>query len=141
MELLGMHGNSNSGAGWVQKGDGTNDYLLAELKSTDAKSIRILFEDMWKLQAQAAVEHKVPIFLIQDLTNNEIYVMMLPSDIHTVAKYLKTGETKEITHIGIDYGEEESQTVTTTIVAGSADARNEFYETRAKQRKGKGDLF
>ena len=46
MSALGFVPTSNSGAGWIEKEDGQNDYLIAQLKSTDAMSISIHQKDI-----------------------------------------------------------------------------------------------
>ena len=65
MSALGLKPTKNSGAGWVEKEDGQNDHLIAQLKSTDAASISIKHRDIEILEANALVAHKVPVFVIQ----------------------------------------------------------------------------
>lgn len=99
MKQLGLNPTKNSGAGWVEKGDGKNDYIIAELKSTEKKSISVKFEDLAKIEEHGLVANKIPIFCIQDLTNDEVFVMMKPENIVSVAKYLKTGVGEKAANI------------------------------------------
>lgn len=91
MKSLGLKPTINSGAGQIEKGDGQNDYIIAELKSTEKKSISVKFADIAKLEEQAIVAKKIPVFVIQDLTNHESYVMIKPDQLEDVAKYLRLG--------------------------------------------------
>ena len=46
MGALGLKPTKNSGSGWIEKEDGQNDYLICQLKSTDAQSIKVNQKDM-----------------------------------------------------------------------------------------------
>lgn len=93
MQRLGLRPTKNSGSGWIEKADGQNDYIICELKSTEKASIGVKWADIAKLEEQAIVTGKLPIFAINDLTNNEVYVIMKPELITEVAKYLRIGKT------------------------------------------------
>ena len=41
MKSLGLIPTKNSGSGWIEKEDGQNDYVICQLKSTDAQSIKV----------------------------------------------------------------------------------------------------
>ena len=75
MEALGLRATKNSGSGWIEKEDGQNDYLICQLKSTDAQSIRINQKDIRILESNANVAHKIPIFAIQFLNTGEVWLM------------------------------------------------------------------
>lgn len=92
MQQLGLVPTKNSGSGWVEKADGQNDYVICELKSSEKASIGVKWADIAKLEEQAIVSQKLPVFAIQDLTNNETYVIVKPEILQEVAKYLKTGK-------------------------------------------------
>lgn len=92
MKSLGLQPTKNSGSGWIEKADGQNKYILCELKSTEKASIGVKFADIAKLEEQAAVAGKYPLFAIQDLTNNEVFVILKPEHIQDIAKYLKLGK-------------------------------------------------
>lgn len=93
MESLGLRPTKNSGAGWVEKEDGENDYIMCQLKSTDAQSIRVNLSDIQVLEVHAAVSHKLPIFAIQFLATGDIWVMAKPADFCSVAEYMQVGKT------------------------------------------------
>lgn len=112
MKRLGLKPTVGSGAGWIEKEDGQNEYLIAQLKSTDAQSIGIKLFDIHKLEYNAMVTHKVPVFVIQFLETDEVFVMSRPSDLLSVAKYLECGEKTAIK-------EEENINIVETIVANT----------------------
>ena len=92
MESLGLRPTINSGSTWREKEDGTNDYLICQLKSMDAQSIRVQQKDIRMLEHNAAIEHKIPMFAIQFLNTGEVWLMAKPGDFRDVAEYLDTGE-------------------------------------------------
>lgn len=99
MERLGLKPTKNSGAGWIEKEDGQNEYLICQLKTTDAGSISVKKKDLDVLEYNAGVSHKTPIFVLQfiDNTTEDIWIMMKPENIKDVSEYLKTGECKKAT--------------------------------------------
>ena len=92
MSALGLKPTKNSGAGWVEKEDGQNDHLIAQLKSTDANSIRINLRDIEVMEANALVCHKVPVFVIQFLGTEDVFIMARPNDMEQVVQYINTGD-------------------------------------------------
>lgn len=94
MQSLGLKPTKNSGSGWVEKEDGQNDYLICQLKSTDAQSISVKQKDIRILEYNASVSHKLPIFAIQFLNTGEIWLMAKPEDFTQISEYINTGETK-----------------------------------------------
>lgn len=94
MEMLGMRQVPGSGNGWVAKEDGENEHLLCQLKSTDGNSIGIKKIDIDKLLLNAETEHKLPVFAVQFLKSDEVYLLVRPIDIEEVAEYLSTGVVK-----------------------------------------------
>lgn len=95
MEALGLKPTKNSGAGWIEKEDGQNDYLIAQLKSTDAMSIRVQQKDINILEENARICHKTPLFVIQFLNNNDVFIMVRPEDIGQVNQYINTGRCEK----------------------------------------------
>lgn len=91
MKRLGLKPTKNSGAGWIEKEDGYNEFLLSQLKSTDAGSISVKLKDIHILEYNAVVSHKIPVFVIQFLQTGELFVMAKPADLPSVAKYLECG--------------------------------------------------
>lgn len=88
---LGLEPTKNSGSGWIEKEDGQSEALICQLKSTDASSIRVVKQDLDTLQHNAHVSHKLPVFAIQFLQSNEVYVVLKPEVLEEVAQYLQTG--------------------------------------------------
>ena len=77
--------------------------MICQLKSTDAKSIKIVKSDIDTLEYNALVAHKLPVFVIQFLSTNECFLVLRPEDITDIAKYLKTGEvSSERFNLGIE---------------------------------------
>lgn len=91
MEQLGLKPTVNSGSGWIQKEDGQNEAVICQLKSTDAQSISVKLDDIRTLQYNAQTVHKLPVFAIQFLQSNEVFVLVSPQHLQEVAKYLKDG--------------------------------------------------
>ena len=107
MKSLGLKPTKNSGSGWIEKEDGQNDYVICQLKSTDAQSIKVNQKDIRILEHNAAVCNKLPLFAIQFLNINEVWLMMKPEDVTEIAKYIEDGEckrTEDIFGTGIDFG-------------------------------------
>lgn len=140
MRSLGLKPTVNSGSGWIEKEDGQNDHIICQLKSTDAQSIRILQKDIRMLEDNATVVHKVPVFAIQFLNTNEVFIMCRPEDITQVSQYIETGECQRP---GIDYGIDLSETTETKprvkkTIKSSGSAREMFHQEREnKFKKGK----
>lgn len=91
MRSIGLKPTKNSGAGWVEKEDGQNDFVICQLKSTDAKSISVKLQDIHTLEYNASVCHKLPLFAIQFLSTGEVWLMAKPTDFVEVSKYISTG--------------------------------------------------
>ena len=96
MKLLGLEPTPNSGSGWLVKEDGQNENVICQLKSTDNNSIKINKLDLDKLSYNSLVVHKLPVFAIQFLSSNEVYLLVKPEDITDIAKYINTGEKPKI---------------------------------------------
>lgn len=92
MKSLGLKGTPGSG-NKIIKEDGQNDHLIAQLKSTDGSSITIKLADINSLMYNAAVTHKLPLFINQFI-DGPVLVSMRLQDIPVIAEYLKTGEVK-----------------------------------------------
>lgn len=106
MESLGLKPTINSGSTWIEKEDGQSEDIICQLKSTDANSIRIVKKDIDTLIYNSMVVHKIPIFAIQFLSTNEVFLLVRPEDIKQVSSYLK-GERidkSSTDFLGIEYG-------------------------------------
>ena len=95
MKALGLKPTPNSGSGPLFKEDGDNDYLICQLKSTDAQSIRVHQKDIRMLEHNATISHKIPIFAIQFLNTGEVWLMAKPIDFQAVSEYLDLGYIKQ----------------------------------------------
>lgn len=140
MERLGLQPTKNSGSGWIEKEDGQSENLICQLKSTDAQSIKIEKKDMDTLQYNALVAHKLPVFAIQFLQSDEVYLVLKPETLEDVAKYLKTGEyINDDLSVGIDLSECEDVTVyPERVIKSSSNARERFHKENAQKfKKGK----
>ena len=104
MKSLGLKPTKNSGSGWIEKEDGQNDYVICQLKSTDAQSIKVNQKDIRTLEKNAMIEHKIPMFAIQFLNTGEVWLMLKPYDLPDAAEYILTGSIKEnrVEQLGID---------------------------------------
>lgn len=102
MKSLGLNPTPNSGSGWICKEDGQTDDLICQLKSTDANSIKINKNDLDTLEYNSLVEHKLPVFVIQFLQSNEVYLVLRPEDLKDVVKFIKTGKVSEERFLGVE---------------------------------------
>ena len=85
MKQLGLEPTPNSGSGWIVKEDGQSEDVICQLKSTDAMSIKINLKDIETLEYNALVAHKLPVFAIQFLCNNQTYLLVKPEDLQDVS--------------------------------------------------------
>lgn len=138
MEQLGLKPTVNSGSGWIEKEDGQNDAVICQLKSTDAQSITVKLDDIKTLQYNAQTEHKLPVFAIQFLQSNEVFVLVSPEDLTQVSKYLRDGNKPrhdeffdEISQI-----EDTSSTDARRMITSSNNAREQVRnEMQSKNKK------
>ena len=135
MKALGLKPTKNSGSGWIEKEDGQNDYIIAQLKSTDAMSIRVQQKDIAILEQNARVCHKTPCFVIQFLNNGDVFVMARPGDLEQVVEYINTGRCEKPPEPIV----EETTTIrkSNRVIKSSKSMRDKFHEEREKtwQRK------
>lgn len=130
MEALGLRPTKNSGAGWIEKEDGQNDYLIAQLKSTDASSIKVNLRDIEIMEANALVSHKVPVFVIQFLGTGDIFIMARPSDMEQVVQYINTGHCQRPSD---DFEVTEGKKPKVKKIRSSEDSRNAFWDSKRKE--------
>ena len=141
MRSLGLKPTKNSGSGWIEKEDGQNDYIICQLKSTDAASIKVNQKDIRILEYNASVASKLPVFAIQFLNTNEVWLMMKPEDVTNVAQYIETGECdKQENMFGIEAGEdvgEVKQNYTYVVAGGCSCGRTAFMKELEKKHEKK----
>lgn len=131
MKSLGLKPTVNSGSTWIEKEDGQNDYVICQLKSTDAQSIKINQKDIRVLEENAIVAHKLPVFAIQFLNTNEVWLMVKPIDISEIAKFVETG--KCVTSKPIIQNSDSETKRDIAKIKSNADARNAFHDERNKK--------
>lgn len=136
MQQLGLEPTPNSGSGWIVKEDGQNENIICQLKSTDANRITVVKQDLDKLEYNANVTHKLPVFAIQFIKSNDTYLMVRPEDLVNVAQYLKTGEAPNI-DFGVEITEHEMKPKKKKAIKSSSNARTEFLKDNDKQYKKK----
>lgn len=136
MQSLGLQPTKNSGSGWIEKEDGQNDYVICQLKSTDAQSIKVNQKDIRILEKNARIEHKYPLFAIQFLNTGEVWLMVKPEDLTSVSEYLTTGKATSaaICLVDLSTSEELPPTKGKTIKS-AASARDSFYSQKQEKYK------
>lgn len=121
----------------IEKEDGQNEFIICQLKSTDAESIRVQQKDLRVLEYNAEVSHKFPIFALQFLNTGEVWLMAKPEDFTFVSKYIKTGEINELKKQRFDYlftdDFEETAKSKVKEIKSSESARNNYHEEQSKK--------
>lgn len=138
MKLLGLEPTPNSGSGPIWKEDGQSESVICQLKSTDASSIKVNKKDLDVLSYNAVVAHKIPVFAIQFLQSNEVYLVVRPEMLCEAAKYIETGEhiqtMNEFVDVSInDY--EETGIKPVKQIKSSSKAREQFKEENERKFK------
>lgn len=136
MKSLGLKPTKNSGSGWIEKEDGQNDYVICQLKSTDAQSIKVNQKDIRTLEKNANIEHKIPMFAIQFLNTGEVWLMLKPEDLPDASEYILTGSIKEnrLEQLGIDLeASEDIRTISHKSIKSSCSSREMFHERQSKK--------
>lgn len=137
MKSLGLKTTKNSGSGWVEKEDGISDAVICQLKSTDKESIKLNKRDIDVLNYNAGVCHKMPVFAIQFLQYNEVYLLVKPDMLTDIAKYIETGTyTSQNDFLDLDVSDVEETTVKAKRkIKSSSSARIRFNEENEKKFK------
>lgn len=132
---LGLKPTKNSGSGWIEKEDGQNDYVICQLKSTDAQSIKVNQKDIRTLEKNAMIEHKIPMFAIQFLNTGEVWLMIKPDDLQDASEYILTGSIKEnrLERLGIDLEASEDLRTIHKSIKSSGNSRERFHEQQNKK--------
>lgn len=139
MKFLGLKATYNSGSGWIEKEDGQNEFVICQLKSTDAQSIKINQKDIRTLEHNACVSHKIPVFAIQFLNTGEVWLMAKPADLPQISDYLYTGkiETYPLIPEPVDLvchlNEKEIDYAIANKVKSSSKAREEYKKEQMKK--------
>lgn len=133
MKSLGLKPTYNSGSGWIEKEDGQNDFIICQLKSTDAQSIKINQKDIKILEHNASVTHKLPVFAIQFLNTGEVWLMAKPEDFIEVSEYINTGKIKNKNDIVCSVDEKEIDYTLVKKIKSSIQAREEYKKEQMKK--------
>lgn len=134
MRSLGLEPTKNSGAGWIEKEDGLSDHIIAQLKSTDKMSISVGLNDINVLEYNAGVAHKIPIFVLQFIQTNDVFIMVRPDDLPGLHELIETGTT----HVAAppvelsDQDDQPSKKPGKTIKSGD---RSQFWADKEKERQ------
>ena len=96
MHRLGFKPTRNSGATWIDKGDGQNEHCICELKSTDNASYRLEQTTLHTLEANAIEAHKLPVFALQFLNVDELWLAVKESDIGAFKQLIKASVLEEL---------------------------------------------
>lgn len=137
MKSLGLKPTKNSGSGWVEKEDGMSDAVICQLKSTDKESIKLNKRDVDVLNYNAGVCHKMPVFAVQFLQSNEVYLLVKPDMLTDIAKYIETGTyTSQNDFLDLDVSDvEETTAKAKRRIKSSSSARIRFNEENEKKFK------
>lgn len=120
----------------VEKEDGQNDNVICQLKSTDANSIKINKKDIDTLNYNASVSHKLPVFAIQFLQSNEVYLLLKPENLSEVIEYINAGEVKNNNLFEIENVEDvKAVNVSKQLVKSCSDAREQFKKEQERKYK------
>lgn len=136
MKCLGLQPTINSGSGWIQKEDGENEKILCQLKSTDSQSVKINKLDIEKLLHNSSVSHKLPVFAVQFLSDDSIYLLLRPEDLKEISEYLQTGKGTNF-DLGVDIEEkkEYNKNRETKVIKSSEHSRRVFQDECSKKFK------
>ena len=149
MEKLGLKTQPGSGNQWLNKEDGEDEFLLAQLKSTDADSYRLDRLDLDKLEYHAMVNHKVPVFLTQFLSDGQIYLTINIKNLEAMILYWQEGNRFNMDRFWpsddlLQIGQEEPPDITDSsnkriVKSGNKQKyyreREKEYEKRYKKKK------
>lgn len=140
MKRIGFVPTKNSGAGWIEKEDGQNDYCICQLKSTDAQSISVKQNDLHVLENNASISHKIPVFAVQFINTDEVWLMIKPEHIQAIKGIAEGIQYNPITYdTGIcidDIDSEQKYVKTKQIVNNVSDrlsSRIAYLETKQKE--------
>lgn len=121
---LNLQPTPGSGNGWILKEDGQSENIIAQLKSTDFSEISIKLLDIQKLEENAAISHKRPVFVIQFLKTQDIFILVRPEQ--DIMNQLH----KRIENDRIDLKDSDEQEEKPKIKSVSHKNRDSFYNEK-----------
>lgn len=86
--------NSGSGNGWIRKSDVRTETELVEAKITSAKSYSLKYAELRKLEEQALMDGRIPIFLVEFLSYGQAYVVLMKEDYEEMRNRIGTETTE-----------------------------------------------
>lgn len=144
MRKYGLKPTANSGSGWIEKEDGENDRYICQLKSTEKDSIKIDLLDLHKLIYHADIAHKIPVFMVQFIAQNEEYVIMRAEDAQSLCtaregtqEYNYTTPKQNAVESLTDALQSVSEFEPKMAVKSDPKAREKYYKEREKLWKRK----
>lgn len=151
MKRLGFRPTPNSGAGWIAKEDGDNEQAICQLKSTDKQSISIKQNDLHILEKHALEAHKLPVFALQFLNLDEVWIMVKPEHIELLQGLVRGedisenlprnifGEIEENIQESIDRTEEEdyNKSVTSKQLQKRLMAKRRYSKEQEREKEEK----
>lgn len=128
----------------IEKEDGQSEQCICQLKSTDKQSISIKQNDIHILEQNAAIAHKLPVFAIQFLNTNEVWVMIKPEDLKLIQSLVKGEDISEQLKFGVDLVDlgvdnEDKTSYNFTVSSSGAGKSYIARQAYAKQREEEAD--
>lgn len=77
-----------SGAGWLEKEDAYNEYILAQFKTTEKESYRLQLDDLEILFKNSTMGNKIPLFVVEFYKKFDLLIMK-PEHLLLISKYLQ----------------------------------------------------
>lgn len=133
MKDLGLKATKGSGNTWIDKEDGQNDHIICQLKSTDKESYKLTQLDLEKLEYNAMVSRKIPMFLLQFLNKDSRYAIVALEDIPKIAKYINTGEIEKPQESLIELQDIKPKKPNKPKISSSKNAREKFFKEKEKK--------
>lgn len=134
LKRLGLTPTARSGSGWIEKEDGYTDHVLAQLKSTEASSYRITLDDLRKLEYHAAVENKIPLFIIDFVEPDRQYLVLDVDHIKEVYETMFLGKFPAEVNI-MEMGEDENTGPQRRVIKSDPGAREEFKTAKEEYKE------
>ena len=123
----------------VEKEDGENDLFICQLKSTDNKSISVKQDDLNVLEYHACTSHKIPIFALQFLKTDSVYVMMPEEEFKEYQEYKTAKQNETFSQKSVDIEEEKEYNKDTQKVNRDINkmrsTREQFYKQMEQERE------
>ena len=92
--------------------------------------------DIEKLEYHASTAHKVPIFVVQFLESNDIFILSRPMDIPIIAKHIECGVCeKPASQLIIDSTPETSPDSQKKTIQSGGKKRDKFWDSKQKERE------